>query len=242
MNINKEEAWKSIVDYEGFYEISNYGNVRSVDRVLNNRIYYGKNLKPHINRSGYSMIHLTKNCKSKFKAVHRLVATHFVLNPFNFEFVNHLDCNKQNNTIENLEWTTHIENIRHAIKNGRMNHLFGENNSKSVHSKEIVDKIRQEYNSSFTTMSILAKKYYCSKESIRSIISNDNWYDEKYSPKEILHAKGSKNSQSKLDESNVLKIRYLYEQGNSYRYLSSLFKVSIHTIKAIIKRKRWSHI
>ena len=106
------EIWKSIFGYEGLYEVSNYGNVKSL-------ISNGKILKPSKDKAGYLILTLCKDKNHKTKLVHRLVAIAFLHNPENKPEVNHKgdDGNKQNNHVYNLEWSTSLENMRHAIKN-----------------------------------------------------------------------------------------------------------------------------
>ncbi|MRN08005.1 endonuclease [Staphylococcus capitis] len=124
MNYNNEkEIWKAIKGYEEFYEVSNLGRVRSLDRLTNNPmgtfIRKGKILKPNINRGGYKFVLLTdENKKQKNKKVHRLVALNFIDNPLSKPFVNHIDGNKLNNEVDNLEWCTPKENTSHAIEKG----------------------------------------------------------------------------------------------------------------------------
>jgi hypothetical protein len=121
-----EEIWKDVVGYEGLYEISNLGNLRSCGKYVWNRFSYcyrdGKIMKQNIDRYGYSRAILSKDGYQKNKQIHRLVAEAFIDNPYNLPEVNHKDCNKTNNNVDNLEWITGIENTRHAIANGRMHY------------------------------------------------------------------------------------------------------------------------
>ncbi|MEI5946507.1 hypothetical protein ETJ91_00555 [Bacillus albus] len=102
--------WKDVVDYEGGYKVSTCGKVFSVRR---NRC-----LKSYINKHGYEVCALSRNCKVKHIAVHRLVAKAFIPNPAGKPQVNHKDGNKTNNDISNLEWVTASENIKHAHVTG----------------------------------------------------------------------------------------------------------------------------
>ncbi|MBE6156961.1 MAG: hypothetical protein E7161_04395 [Firmicutes bacterium] len=119
----REEIWKDIKNYEGFYQISNYGRVKSVERIRKgktNQIYLQKEriLKQHLNKkTGYYQVYLTKNSVPKLFLCHRLVAKAFIKNSNNKVFVNHIDGNKKNNIADNLEWCTHSENIQHAYNN-----------------------------------------------------------------------------------------------------------------------------
>ena len=104
------EIWKDVKGYEGLYKISNYGDVWSERKQ-------GLLKKGKCGREYYRVV-LTKNKEKKYFDVHRLVATHFVDNPFEKPCVNHIDENKTNNHVSNLEWCTHKENSNHgtAIK------------------------------------------------------------------------------------------------------------------------------
>ena len=121
-----KEIWRSIKGYEGLYEISNFGNVKT---LRENRL-----LK--INTSAeYNMVKLYKNKKYKMLYVHRLVAENFVENPNNYLLVNHKDENKRNNYASNLEWCTKIYNCNYGKRNERM--------SKSLSQYKIVQKNKQ---------------------------------------------------------------------------------------------------
>lgn len=105
------EIWKQIIGYEEFYEISNLGNVRSVERTIkqtNNNITYDRILRKQIIKqqycNGYSTVSLCKDGKPKRFGVHRLVAEAFIENPNNLPQVNHKDENRSNNCVDNLEW------------------------------------------------------------------------------------------------------------------------------------------
>lgn len=115
------EIWKPVKDYEGLYEVSSAGNVRSLPRKTAyrgkfSRTISGHVLKPRINRYGYGRVALARNGKSVNKSVHRLVAEAFLENPFHKPQVNHIDENKLNNRVENLEWVTNLENALHGSR------------------------------------------------------------------------------------------------------------------------------
>ena len=119
------EIWKDIKGFEGLYQVSNLGNIKSYDRVVKcthgkTRTIKGKTLKKIKLKDGYLYVHLYKNTIVTNKVIHRLVAEAFIENTLNKEEVNHIDCNKHNNRVDNLEWVTPKENMEHAWKNGLM--------------------------------------------------------------------------------------------------------------------------
>lgn len=122
---NNNEIWKNIKDYEGYYQVSNLGNVRTLDRVVKdttkNRTQRikGRILKQTDNGRGYKLVFLSKDRKRKNYYVHRLVAEHFIENPKHLREVNHKDFNKSNNCIDNLEWVTSAENKIHLLNDIR---------------------------------------------------------------------------------------------------------------------------
>jgi hypothetical protein len=118
-----QEYWAPMPNYEQYYEISNLGTIRSIPRRLLTKSGYYKPekeriLTQRISNKGYLSVTLSKNGQSNTKAVHRLLAQAFIPNPENKATVNHLDGNKLNNSIENLEWATYSENAIHAYKTG----------------------------------------------------------------------------------------------------------------------------
>lgn len=119
------EEWKDIEGYEGLYQISNLGRVKSLKRQIKrkNGVIYCTNekiLKGSNNGLNYFKVQLRdKNSNKKYAYIHRLVAKHFIPNPQNKPCINHLDCNPSNNRVENLEWCTKKENTDYMIKLNR---------------------------------------------------------------------------------------------------------------------------
>lgn len=128
-----QEIWKDIKGYEGYYQISNLGNVKSLERrvVKSNGVIQNRKeriMNKRKSTDGYYMAKLTLNNQSKNIAIHRLVAIHFIPNPNNLPEVNHKDLNRTNNNVENLEWIAHIDNVRYSSNQGRYKGRYGEKN------------------------------------------------------------------------------------------------------------------
>ena len=133
------ENWKAIAGYEGLYEVSDLGRVKSLG---NNKTRKDKILKPVNNNHGYLRVCLCKDCHTKRLLVHRLVADAFVPNPQGLETVNHKDEVKNNNTASNLEWMSKKDNLNYGTRNKRV----GESLSKQV---QMFDKSTGELLASF---------------------------------------------------------------------------------------------
>lgn len=141
--ITEKEIWKDVIGYEGYYRVSNHGNILSCRQNII--------MKQKITK-GYRMIGFTKNKKHKSYSVHRLVAKHFIKNPKNKREVNHLDENKLNNHVSNLKWVTSKENANWGTRNKRIAE-FVKNNQVGFTTKKInqickkTNKVIKTYNS-----------------------------------------------------------------------------------------------
>lgn len=110
----QQEEWTHVNGFDGLYIISNLGSVKSFHKG------YWKTLKSSKSKKGYLVVILCKNGKETSYQVHRLVALHFIPNPENKPQVNHIDEDKENNTVSNLEWMTNKENSNHGTRNKRL--------------------------------------------------------------------------------------------------------------------------
>lgn len=104
------EIWKDVPDYEGIYQVSNKGRIKSLARIVGHCKRKDKIIIPKDNRTGYYKVNLYKDSKCKNHYIHRLVASAFISNENNKPCINHKDHNRKNNNVENLEWCTYKEN------------------------------------------------------------------------------------------------------------------------------------
>lgn len=137
------EYWKPVVGYEGLYEVSNLGTVKSLHKIINKgefgMVEFPEKILKVVMRGPYRAVRIYKNKKGTRYSVHRLVAQAFIPNPKNKRQVNHIDGDKLNNNVNNLEWCTPYENTRHAIKNGLFSDApIGEKNGQSKLTTENV--------------------------------------------------------------------------------------------------------
>lgn len=155
--------WKLIAGFGGTYSVSNYGEVR------NNRT--GKLMKPRKNEKGYLRIGLTTNGKQKCMRVHRLVAQAFIPNPENKHEVNHIDFNKENNCVNNLEWVTCKENSDHSFGNRKRS------NEKKYKKVSNTGEKHISYQNGYYVVRMFGKKYFC--KSFKNIEDAKKYRDEK---------------------------------------------------------------
>lgn len=171
---NKIEIWKDVPGYEGYYQVSNLGRVKSLERKVPHErkgfeFIKERILKQHIKR--YSFVVLSKNRKKINKTVHRLVALAFIPNPENKPQVNHIDGIKYNNCVENLEWCTIEYNNNHALVNNLK--PKGENHGSAKLSEKEVIEIRNINNS--LSVRDIAKTYNVQKCTISKILKRKTW-------------------------------------------------------------------
>lgn len=146
------EIWKAVPGYEGLYEVSNCGRVRSLDRWVNTkggakRKVSGQIVSTRLNViNGYRYVVLRKDGKNIYRNVHRLVAIAFIPNPNNYPYVNHKDENRGNSCVDNLEWCTNAYNLMYGTAKEKMDANV-KARSKQVVQISLSGDVIEEYNS-----------------------------------------------------------------------------------------------
>ena len=183
----KMEIWKDVLGYEGYYQISNLGNIKSVDRYIKSRsgnlfLRKGKPMFPAQNGNGYLHVILNKNNKPKNHRIHRMVALVFLPAQEHRTDVNHIDGNKLNNRVDNLEWTTHKENCDHSM-NVLGNDLSGHGVKATSKTIKLKDKETNEI-IECKSYAEAARKLGISHQVISKYLNKDkkaiNFSDKKY--------------------------------------------------------------
>ena len=176
----ENEIWKPVVGWEELYEVSNTGKVKTKDRVVKcntgEGIKKAKEMKSKTDRYGYSGITLRIGKRILQTGVHRLVAKAFIPNPEDKEQVNHIDGNKLNNHVTNLEWVNNKENSAHAVRTGLTNGKWelGENNPAVKLDTATVLKIRSMYAEGISQIAISKQLDICSRNT-HCIVRRKSW-------------------------------------------------------------------
>jgi hypothetical protein len=167
------EQWKDIEGYEGFYQISTCGRIKSLGGWCGTAKRKEKIRAVSFTHDGYVKVRLVYQGKDKTVRVHRLVAEAFISNPENKSTVNHKDGNKENNNVENLEWIDRTEQMLHAYNLGLKTSRVGSANTNSKLTNDEVREIRKayvSYSKEFGTVA-LAKKYGVTNRVVGLVVS-----------------------------------------------------------------------
>jgi hypothetical protein len=174
------EIWRDVIGYEGSYQVSNLGRLKSLTRKMfgSNKIVKGKFIRPS-NNKGYLYVVLRKNGLPSTFVVHILAAKAFIPNPLNLPEVNHKNLVKSDNRVENLEWNTKQDNMDHAKRNGVIER--GEDASLAKLKWTEIKEIRKSYFEDINAKQrTLGEKYNVRGQNISSILQNKTWFDAEY--------------------------------------------------------------
>lgn len=168
--------WKDIKGFEGYYQISDQGQVKSLERQITDsvgHIYIVREriIKPWKAGRGYFAVTLSKNGKTKASYVHLLVAMAFISNPNNFPTINHINGNKLDNSVGNLEWVSYSYNNQHAYDIGL--HKKGEEQYRAKLTEENVREIKRL--GKYATYQQIGDKYHVSQATIRDVLIGKTW-------------------------------------------------------------------
>ena len=167
-----QEIWKDIAGFEGRYQVSNKGNVKSLYFLGHNA---EKLMKLSNHHSGYLIVQLGKH-PAKTYLVHQLVARAFIPLVNGKKFVNHIDGNKHNNCVDNLEWVSHEENIKRSYERG--NHVgraTGVKNTRAKLDESLVTEMRIEYWYYSTPIMTISKKYNVPWSTVSHVVNGETW-------------------------------------------------------------------
>lgn len=233
-----EEIWKDVVGYGGLYTVSNYG------RIMNKR---GKFIRIFLNEQGYCCVHIWKNNKYSHKRVHRLVGEAFISNLSNLPVINHKDCNKQNNFVDNLEWCTASYNMAHAYKNNLLDGFikckFKKGHLMTVRklSPEQVVEIKRLLKETDLSQYKIAKMFGVSRGTISAIVYGYAWRDEgvnapikkSRTPKFIIEGKWMVGDVYKTKHNHLMKVVGIRKDGVAFIEMVEPYKTRSHTQRFI---------
>ncbi len=171
-----EEQWKDIPDFEGYYQVSDLGRVRCVDRTViykDGRVCYFKSkiMKQGINKKGYRNIYLSKDCVKTTRTVHSLVMLAFVgARPNPKIQINHIDCDKTNNCLTNLEYCTQSHNQLHAFANKLISRKGERGSQAKFKNSDIYEICLERMNGK--SIELIAIERNVSSSAIQRILSN----------------------------------------------------------------------
>lgn len=224
------EVWKPVKNYEGCYEVSSFGRVKSLARMrksahgamapIRERI-----LKLKTSKSGYEVVHIRKDEMQSHPSVHRLVAEAFIGNSEDKPTVNHIDTNKTNNNVRNLEWSTHSEQMQHAVKNELLEVRGG-----PKFSKKAKQEIFQYHAETQCSLMTLSQKFGISERTAGRIVNNG------VKPRTTTRVKknGVTIVEDILTQEQVAEIKKLRSEGWTFKRLSEKFNRGMSQMHRVV--------
>jgi hypothetical protein len=175
-----KEVWEDIKGFEGIYQVSNLGNVKSLYREIHRKkmgilIVPEKTLTPNVDKVGYARVTLYKKDFKYREFIHRLVAFSFIENTNNKPFINHKNGIKTDNIVDNLEWCTQKENVNHAYRTKLRIPDIGQSKGTSKLKNTDIPIIRKMLKESSHTYKEIGDIYKVSSSAIKLIKYNKNW-------------------------------------------------------------------
>lgn len=174
------EIWKDIPGFEGCYQASNSGKIKSKKRTVTystgkTQIYPSVVLIPGVTESGYYSVTLCKDTRRFTKRVCRLIGLTFIPNPENKPQINHKDGDKKNDAVSNLEWSTGSENQLHRYRVLKKGVPVGEKHANSKVNNSSVKKIRQMHSTGLYSQRAIGDKFGISQPTVWEIVNNKIW-------------------------------------------------------------------
>jgi len=176
-----EEEWKAIIGYEGYYEVSNFGRIKSLARSWVTGERFGVRTKedtiakPGSDVGGYLKYTFCVDKIKTYWSGHVLVAKYFCDNPDNYSIVNHLNSIRNDNFFKNLEWTTYSGNAIHGFKHGFRKGQKGEDNPQTKLTKEVVMEIKKLWEEKSLSQAAIGMRFNIRQSQVSRIVTGARW-------------------------------------------------------------------
>lgn len=223
------EVWKDVKGYEESYQVSSFGSIRSKNRLRVSKSGFmariqGRLMKQKTSKCGYKVIGFCTNAVKDHHSVHRLVALAFINNSENKPTVNHIDGDKNNNKVSNLEWATHSEQMNHAVRNNLL-----EKTGSPKYSKKLKQEIQDYFNNNTISILQLADKFEMSERTAGRIVR-----EVKPRPTTRIKKDGSIVVEPILTQEQVIEIKKLRAEGWTFIRLSEKFNRGLSQMHRVV--------
>lgn len=241
------EEWKPVVGWEGYYEVSNKGRVRSLERITSQgQKMKGRVRKQSCTASGHLVVPLCRDGQKQLAYTHRLVLLAFRGKPSDGAECCHCDGDPTNNNLSNLRWDNHKANMQDKIRHGRQPRGEGVGNAKlTEHSVVRAFELR----ANGMTHQEIASHFGVTGSVIRRVLVREIWSHVEI-PESLLsavealqgQARGGRHAKAKLTEADVLQVYCLRKAGYRYVDIAKMFNMDASSIHNIISGRSWSHL